>query len=104
MGENRVDCIWEEIKLFLYDDELYEVIKIDGNSILIKANTMEDGVPYGFNKDYIIANILSRIIPYGKITMEISHTPKHDKITIDFDMIAHYRQVNYNGIIEVIRE
>jgi hypothetical protein len=111
-SKNHTDILLEEIGYFLHDDDLYEVVSRTKDHIVIKALEVEvEGVdipvPVGFHIARIMGRILGRVMPYGKMTMEILNirrdNPKDDKITLEFDITSDYKKLRYKGMIEVVR-
>jgi len=97
--------LWEEMEFILSDDAHYEVQfwEMDPQPrIVIKAIDN-----WGFHIARIMGHIIGKIMVYGKLEIEArwvesDDDPTDDKIVLDFEIYASYRDLYYKGRIEVV--
>jgi len=100
--KNKIELLWDELKLFLEDDEDFQILQINNDSIKIKALN-----PMAFRKEYVYCRILSNIIPINcNLDLNSSYvqadTPENDSMVFDLSIITK-SNLHYKGRIKIIK-
>ncbi len=100
--KNKIELLWDELKLFLEDDEDFQILRINNDSIKIKALH-----PMAFRKEYVYCRILSNIIPITcKLNLNSYYvqadTPENDFMVFDLSIITESK-LFYKGRIKIIK-
>ena len=100
--KNKIELLWDELKLFLEDDEDFQILQINHDSIKIKALN-----PMAFRKEYVYCRILSNIIPIN-CDLELNSyysqadTPENDFMVFDLSINTKSNLI-YKGQIKIIK-
>lgn len=100
--KNKIELLWDELKLFLEDEVDFQIIGINNDSIKIKSLN-----PMAFRKDYVYCRILSNIIPTNCNIELNSHyfqadTPLNDSMVFNFSIITE-SNLYYKGRITIVK-
>ena len=100
--KNKIDLLWDELKIFLEDDEDFQIIKVHDDYIKIKALN-----PMAFRKEYVYCRILSNIIPTNcKLELnsfyDQANTPEKDSLVFNFSITAE-SNLYYKGRMKIIK-
>lgn len=99
---NKIELFWDELKLFLEDDEDFQILQINYDSIKIKALN-----PMAFRKEYVYCRILSNIIP-SNCNLELKSSyfqadaPENDFMVFDLSINTESNLI-YKGQIKIIK-
>lgn len=100
--ENKIDLLWDELKIFLEDDEDFRILNIQDDYIKIKALN-----PMAFRKESVYCKILSNITPTN-CNLELSSIydqrdrPEKDSLIFNFSISAE-NNLHYKGRIKIIK-
>ncbi len=100
--ENKIELLWEELQLFLEDDEDFQILQINNDSMKIKALN-----PMAFRKEYVYCKILSNIIPINcKLDLnsyfDQADLPENDTMVFDLSINSE-RNLYYKGRIKIVK-
>lgn len=100
--KNKIELLWDELKLFLEDDGDFQILGINNDSIKIKALN-----PMAFRKEYVYCRILSNIVPINSNLDLNSYyiqadTPENDLMIFDLSIITK-SNLHYKGRIKIIK-
>jgi len=99
--ENKISILWEELSLFLENDEDFQIVKIKDNSIEIKTLNK-----YAFHINYIYCKVLVRIMPLNCTLKLISSYIQADKFEDDimlFKLTINTKKLFYQGTIKITK-
>ena len=101
-GKNKIDLLWDELKIFLEDSEDFQILNIHDDYIKIKALN-----PMAFRKEYVYCRILSNIIPTNcKLELnsfyDQADTPEKDYFVFNLTITTE-SNLYYKGRIKIIK-
>ncbi len=99
--KNLIDCLWEELEIFLEDDKGFKIVEIKNDLIIIKSLSKE-----AFHIRWIYCSVLSAIIP-SNCTLEINSVLKQANDMKDdyfkFNLKIETKKCLYKGTIKIIK-
>ncbi len=99
--KNLVSSLWEELEIFLDNDEDFQIVKIENESIEIKSLTKK-----AFHVRWIYCKILSAIMPLNCSLKIESFLEQSTEIKDDyfiFNLEIKTRKCFYRGTIKIIK-